>query len=147
MNLFEQKFSQLLEQGAVEEPLALGPDVGAVEEPVSDEEAFAGQLDSGTGEEDFDVSQPEVTPEDAIKQQNAAMEAELQEWISRMEEFAGYLNGLEEDSIQSKLNNASCDTLFAKIASSETKKVSRVAQDLRSVVEALKSYMLSSDNK
>jgi len=48
--------------------------------------------------------------------------------------------------MQSQLNNAACDTLFNKIAGSETKKISRVAQDLRSVVESLKSYMLSNDD-
>ena len=138
MNPFEQKFTKLLEQ-----PVAPAPDPGAA---MSDEEAFGASLDQGTDPTDFEVQAPEgqlTSPEDALSQQNAQMAQTLQEWIGRMEEFADYLNGIAPESVQSKLNDAPCDTLFDKIASSETKKVSRVAQDLRSVVEALKTYMLS----
>lgn len=146
MNLFEQKFSQLLEQEEVA-PVPMGAGAGMPVDDGADAEAYADQLDPGTEEGEFDVSQPEVSPEDAIKQQNAAMEAELLQWIERMDEFAGYLNGLDEGSVQSKLNAAKCDTLFSKIASSETKKISRVAQDLRSVIEALNTYKASSDSQ
>ena len=138
MNPFEEKFTQLLEQ-----PIDPGVDPAA---GMSDQDAYAGTLDQGTDPGAFDIEQPEgqlQRPEDALAAQNAEMAETLQGWIGRMDEFAEYLNGLDEGSVQSKLNNAPCDTLFDKIASSETKKVSRVAQDLRSVVEALKTYMSS----
>mgnify|MGYP003647576840 CR=1 FL=1 len=146
MNLFKERFTQLLEA-----PLAPPADVSvpSPEEAMSDVDALGSTLDSGTDAKDFDVEAPApgqalATPEDALRQQNAQMMEKLQAWIGRMEDFASYLNGLEPSSIQSQLNDAACDTLFDKIASSETKKISRVAQDLRSVVEALKAYMLAS---
>ncbi len=136
MNPFKDKFSLLLEQ----------PEV-------SDEEAMGASLDQGTDPGAFDVAapdpamaQPMTDPGALLKQQNQEMTGTLQEWIGRLEEFTDYLNGLDPSSMQSQLNSAACDTLFNKIAGSETKKISRVAQDLRSVVESLKSYMLSNDD-
>ena len=100
MSIFKEKFTSLLNE-------APGDD------EVSDADAMAATLDQGTDPGDFDVeapNMPEVRPEDAIKQQNAHMISRLQEWITEMEQFSDYLNGLDEGSIQSQLNNASCDT-------------------------------------
>ena len=138
MSIFKDKFTALLNE---QEP---------VPAEVSDEEAMAAGLDDGSAPADFDANVPDpaegaVDPADVMKGQNAQMIGTLQEWISEMEQFADYLNGLDGGSIQSQMNNAPCDTLFNKISSSETKKISRVAQDLRSVIESLKAYMLSSD--
>ena len=57
------------------------------------------------------------------------------------------MNGLQSTSLQAQLNNADCDTLFSDISRSETKKISRIAQDLRGLVESLKGYLLSSEEK
>jgi hypothetical protein len=48
--------------------------------------------------------------------------------------------------MQAQLNNADCDTLFNDVGRSETKKISRIAQDLSALVESLKGYLLSSDS-
>ena len=150
MNLFKERFTKLLE-APLDPPAAAGADIDvpSPEEAMSDADALGSTLDRGTDSADIDVEAPAPgtappSPEDALRQQNAQMMEKLQGWIGRMEDFAGYLNGLDAESIQSQLNDAACDTLFDKIASSETKKISRVAQDLRSVVEALKAYMLAS---
>ncbi len=137
MSIFKDKFKALLN----EQPVA---------DEVTDADAMAATLDDGSAPEDFDANVPDpaagaMDPSEVMKGQNAQMIGTLQEWIGEMERFSDYLNGLDEGSIQSQLNNAACDTLFNKISSSETKKISRVAQDLRSVIESLKAYMLSND--
>ena len=43
--------------------------------------------------------------------------------------------------------DAACETLYADIARSETKKIGRIAQDLRALSESLKAYLLSSDSE
>jgi hypothetical protein len=63
-----------------------------------------------------------------------------------MESFTNFLNS-EGDSVQTKLHDAACDTLFNKIAGAETKKIARVAMDLSSLIENLKGYMHSADTK
>ena len=62
-----------------------------------------------------------------------------------IEQFNTFLNGVDDQSLQAQLNNADCDTLFNGISKSETKKISRIAQDLSALVESLKGYLLSSD--
>jgi len=130
MSFFGKRFITLLEQDETVE--------------ITDTEAMETQLDPGTDAADFDVEAPEQSPEDMVKANNAAQAQELASWIARMEEFTNYLNS-EGDSVQSKLHQASCDTLFNKIASAETKKIARVAMDLSALIENLKGYMHSAD--
>ena len=130
MSFFSKRFITLLEQDE------------AVE--ITDTEAMETQLDPETDAADFNVDAPEQSPEDMVKANNAAQAQELASWITKMEEFTNYLNS-EGDSVQSKLHQASCDTLFNKIASAETKKIARVAMDLSSLIENLKGYMHSAE--
>ena len=130
MSFFGKRFITLLEQDETVE--------------ITDTEAMETQLDPGTDAADFDVDAPEQSPEDMVKANNAAQAQELASWIARMEEFTNYLNS-EGDSVQTKLHQASCDTLFNKIASAETKKIARVAMDLSALIENLKGYMHSAD--
>ena len=48
--------------------------------------------------------------------------------------------------MQAQLNNAECDTMFADVSRSETKKIARTAQDLSALVESLKGYLLSAED-
>jgi len=130
MSFFGKRFITLLEQDETVE--------------ITDTEAMETQLDPGTDAADFDVDAPEQSPEDMVKANNAAQAQELASWIAKMEEFTNYLNS-EGDSVQTKLHQASCDTLFNKIASAETKKIARVAMDLSALIENLKGYMHSAD--
>lgn len=126
--------------------------------PVSDAEAAAGELDAGTDPGMLDV---EPGPETAVggapsladgnpadelkKQQNAQFAGQIEGWVVKIEEFIDYLNGLGEESLNSQINSAPCDTIFDDISRSETKKIGRIAQDLRSLSESLKSYLISND--
>lgn len=71
----------------------------------------------------------------------------LQQWISNVEEFTGYLNGVDGVSINSQLNKVDCDSILADVQRSETKKISRLAQDLSSLSESLKQYLLAAQSK
>ena len=130
MSFFSKRFITLLEQ---DETVT-----------ITDTEAMETQLEPETDAADFNVDAPQQSAEDMAKANNAAQAQELASWITEMEEFTNYLNG-EGDSVQTKLHNASCDTLFDKIASAETKKIARVAMDLSSLIENLKGYMHSAD--
>ncbi len=105
---------------------------------------MAMELDPGTEADDFNVDAPEQSADDLIKANNSAQAAELQQWILQMEEFVNFLNG-EANSVQTKLHNASCETLFNKIAGAETKKIARAAMDLSSLIENFKGYLHSAD--
>ena len=79
------------------------------------------------------------------KQQNAQYAEKINSWVVEIEDFIDYLNGLGENSLNSQINNSPCDTIFDDISRSETKKIGRIAQDLRSLSESLKSYLIAND--
>lgn len=136
MSLFKNKFKTLLEQDEEIKP------------PVDPAEGspLQGEIDPETSPEDFGAA---VNPEEdisAIKQQSLqSQKSELQSWIQKIEEFVEFINGVNDNSLQSKLHNCPCDTMFEKIASSETKKIARVAVDLSALGEALKGYLIVGD--
>lgn len=137
MSLFKNKFKTLLEQDEEEIKPPVEPTEGS---------PLEGEVDPGTSPEDFGAA---VNPEEdisAIKQQSLdSQKQELQGWIQKIEEFVEFINGVNENSLQSKLHNCPCDTMFEKIASSETKKIARVAVDLSALGEALKGYLIVGD--
>lgn len=135
MNTYANRFKKLLTEQDQD-----------LDTELSDSDAMASTLDKGTSVEDFDVDAPDNTAGQApavltVFQQR--MHKQLQKWISEMEEFKEYLNGTDTTSIQSILNNSSPETLFKKISDAETKKISRVAMELGSLIEILKGYLAS----
>jgi hypothetical protein len=130
MNNYQKRFQKfLLEQDEAE---------------MTDRDAMASTLDKGTSPEDFDVD----APKGAVGQIPAELTAfqkqmydELRNWLSQMENFKEFLNGTGSESIQTKLNSASPETLFKKISDAETKKISRVAMELGSLIEIMKGYL------
>jgi hypothetical protein len=136
MVTFERKFTDILvsEARKIEETSA---------EPITDVQAFQKTLEPGTNPRTFDTPpNPEMNYK--IKQTTEQLK-QLQQWIIEVEQFVDKLNGLDSDSIQSRLNSAECDTVFSPIARSETKKISRIAQDLSGLAESLKGHLMSAD--
>lgn len=128
------------------------------DEQLTDAEAAQSQLEPGTDPGMLDVEPgPEGAPANPVgdiasnpadelkKQQNMEFAGQIEGWVGKIEDFIDYLNGLGEQSLNSQINNAPCDTIFDDIARSETKKIGRIAQDLRSLSESLKSYLISND--
>lgn len=123
----------------------------------ADQLAAAAELDAGTDPAMLDVQDvpdgaaaplaggSENPASELQKQQNVQYAEQINGWVVDIEEFINYLNGLGEESLNSQINNAPCDTIFDDIARSETKKIGRIAQDLRSLSESLKSYLISND--
>ena len=133
MVTFERKFTDILvtETKKLEEP------------PISDAQAFKQTLEPGTNPHTFDVPpNPEMNYK--VKQTTEQLK-KLQTWITEIETFVDKLNGLDSNSIQSQLNSAECETVFSPIARSETKKISRIAQDLSGLAESLKGHLMSAD--
>ena len=134
MSLFEQRFLSILEA-----------DNADSEAPVSDAEAMQTQLDPGTDPKALNAQ----TPPDQISQARAtfvaAQKQTLTGWIQKVVEFVEFLNGTNGESIQSKLAESPCDTLFEKIANSEKKRIARVAMELSSLNESFKGYLISGD--
>ena len=113
---------------------------------ITDQEAANQQLDQGTTVDQLGAAAGSDAVADAKRQSNQAQLSELQTWVGEIEKFIDYLNGVNSNSIQAKLHAASCDSLYEKIARSETKKIARVAVDLSSLAESLKGYLIAGSN-
>lgn len=132
-DLFKNYFTSILE---ADEP----------EAPADDAAAMQAQLDPGTDPAALDAQTPPPDVEAAKGAHTAAQKKALNEWIGKISEFINFLNGVEGNSVQSQLAGAGCDSLFEKVASSEKKRIARVAMELSSLNESLKGYLISSDN-
>lgn len=113
--------------------------------PASDAEAMQTQLDAETDPKALDTQPVPPDVEAAKGAHTAAQKKSLNEWIGKIAEFINYLNGVDGNSVQSQLANAGCDSLFEKVASSEKKRIARVAMELSSLNESLKGYLISND--
>lgn len=139
MNVYRKRFFNVIEEAPGDEPV-----VDAGLEP-EESEAMANTLEPTT-----DASQLQVpdNPEIALKRQQSQRTIQtLTTWIDEVEGFIDYLNGTDEGSINHALNAADCDSLMTDIQRSESKKISRLAQDLSSLGESLKQYLLLARRK
>lgn len=116
------------------------------EDEEQDEMALQQGLDQDTDPMAFnDV--PDVPVPSAEMSAVGKSTAQLNDWITKIEDFTEYLNGLSPNSINYELNRADCSTIMADVQRSETKKISRVAQDLSSLAQSLKQYLLGAERK
>ena len=143
MNLFEKKFLNILQEApqVAGDPEAVTAPVGADVEAA----AVADTMEPGTDPAALAVPD---NPEVALKkQQSERTISTIETWIGEVEGFIDYLNGTDEGSINYTLNSADCDSLITDIQRSESKKISRLAQDLSSLGESLKQYLLLARRK
>jgi hypothetical protein len=137
MGIYQKLFSNLLEKEEIENLST--PDVT----PEAEDQALQAELDAGTPPESFDTDAGQV---EVIRKESLAKQKQiLADWVSEIERFLEYVNGVNERSIQGQLHNAGCDTLFEKIASSEHRRISRIAVELSGLEEALKGYLIAGD--
>lgn len=138
MNSFRTKFLGLLQE-APEDNLP------QVEVPGGEEAAVMDTMDTPEGAQNLNIPD---NPEIALKrQQNAKTIQTITTWIGEVENFIEYLNGTDDGSINFVLNGADCDSIMTDIQRSESKKISRLAQDLSSLGESLKQYLLLARRK
>ena len=135
MNTYRNRFLNLLNEAP--------EDIAPVAAP--EDAAMEAELDTGT--DPATLGAPD-NPEIALRKQQSQRTIEsLQTWIGEVEGFINYLNGTDEGSINFALNAADCDSLMTDVQRSESKKISRLAQDLSSLSEALKQYLLLARRK
>jgi len=136
MGIYQKYFNTLLEQDEVEAaPVAATPEAEAG--------AMSAELDSGTPPEAFDSDSGTV---EVIRKESLAKQKKiLSQWVAEIERFVEYVNGVNDTSVQAQLHNAGCDTLFEKIASSEHRRISRIAVELSGLAEALKGYLIAGE--
>ena len=136
MGIYEKYFNTLLEQDEVEE---IAPNAT----PDLEASAMAAELDAGTQPSSFDTDTGRV---EVIRKESLAKQKNiLSDWIAEIERFVEYVNGVNDKSVQGQLHNAGCDTLFEKIASSEHRRISRIAVELSGLAEALKGYLIAGE--
>jgi len=136
MKSFENIFNTLIEQDETD-----------VQPAVSDKEAANKVLGPDTNVDQLGAVAGADAVADAKRASTQHQLSELQTWIVEIEKFIEYLNGVNDTSVQSKLHKAGCDSLYEKIARSETKKIARVAVDLSSLVESFKGYLIAGSNQ
>lgn len=113
--------------------------------PSDDEEAFNASLDTNTPEGTFDdVPSNPVAEFEATQQANAV--SVLSTWVSNVEGFIEQLNGLDPSSMNAQLHRTDCGSILSDVSRSESKKISRIAQDLSSLGESLKQYLMTAQN-
>tara|TARA_R110000824_G_scaffold245720_5_gene434844 strand:- start:3631 stop:4092 length:462 start_codon:yes stop_codon:yes gene_type:complete len=137
-SIFKKQFERIL----IEQDDLEGPPPGVD----GDEEALVNGLDSDTPPEAFnDV--PDNPAGFGEAGQVSSATTKLNQWITQIEDFIEHLNGLQPSSMNYELNRADCSSIMADVQRSESKKISRVAQDLSSLGEALKQYLLGAERK
>ena len=142
MNYFEKQFRVLLE-----EPEITDLDVPAVDSaPEAPAPIDAGPDDVSTGTMDAIDDVQDNPGVSWRKDQNNAQRGTIESWVGRVGEFVEFLNGTE-GSIQRQLADADCDTMFNDVSRSETKKITRIAQDLSALEQSLKGYLISNDDE
>lgn len=135
MSLFKQRFNTILEADAKE----------PVEAPPTPEEALKAELDPETDPSalgaQVDAAMQNIQ---AIKDASfAQQQAEVQGWVAEIQKFVDFLNSPTQPSLQTKLHDAGCDTMFEKIASSESKKISRIAVELSGLAQSLNGFLIA----
>jgi len=111
-----------------------------------DRTSMEAELDKDTAPHEFDVKA--VTREQmAARQTNSSQAMELQTWVRNIDKFLEYLNSPDTNSVQTQLHVAPCDSLFEKVAKSETKKIARVCVELSGLSERLKAYLIASKSE
>lgn len=136
--IFSSYFKKIISEAELPEDV--------LDDPSGDEEALQAGLDAETDPATFD-DVPE-NPAGQV-QANATTDSvgKLNQWIVEIERFIEYLNGLSPESMNFELNRADCSSIMSDVQRSESKKISRVAQDLSSLSEALKQYLLGAERK
>lgn len=141
MNGFEKKFLKILTEDEYNDESMTDTDT-----PTSDKEAFDASLDPDTPTGQFDdVPENPVAEFEASQRKNAV--GVLGTWVGNVESFIEQLNGLDGNSMNAQLQRTDCGSILADVRRSESKKISRIAQDLSSLGESLKQYLMTAQNE
>ena len=136
---FQDKFRSLLKE-ADELPVQPQPQ----QEPAleDDTSAWKKSLSPETDPAAFDAAS---NPEHKVSQQNIEV---AKTWVTKIDEFKKFINGLEHDSLHTQINNMDREgSVFRGIVKSESKKIIKIAEALGSFNEILRSYIIGAEKK
>lgn len=144
-NLFKQAFTLSLEADLnidlakdIEDNLDGAPEGGNDAEV----DALQSTLDDDVSPEDY-LADPMADKmlQQQIDSRNQEIASVIEGWAGKIDEFTDFLNGTGENSLQSILAKAQPGTLFAKVQSSNSRKLANAAQELASLSQSLKSFI------
>lgn len=144
-NLFSKAFKQILEADLsvdlakdIESNLDGSPDGGNSAEL----DALEGSLDNDVTPDEY-LADPMADKrlQQQIDSRNQEVASVIEGWTNKIDEFTNFLNGTDESSLQTILAKAQPGTLFAKVQSSNSRKLANAAQELASLSQSLKSFI------
>lgn len=141
-NLFKKAFFRVLNEADVAPAVPAPADTAAM----SDADAMASTLDQGTSPTDFDVHAGSREAALASAKSHAMMADVLNNWILKIDDFIDFLNGQQDDSVQTQLSKADDKSLFGAIKTAESKKIGLVCKELAGFCQMLKTYSASSSD-
>lgn len=131
---FQRTFTRILEEEVDERmnPEDITPDM----EDAAYADSFDGETDMGEFSTDTDVPGFQSKYGERIKG-----------WIKRINEFSEWLNGTESESLNKQIIEMDKTNSPFEGISTEAKKITAIAQDLRSFSEKLNGVILTIDKK
>lgn len=141
-NLFKKAFFRVINEADAAPALPAPTDPSQM----SDADAMASTLDPGTDPQDLDIHAGSREAALASAKSHAMMADVLNNWISKIDEFIDFLNGQQEDSVQTQLAKADDKSLFGAIKTAESKKIGLVCKELAGFAQMLKTYSASSND-
>lgn len=110
---------------------------------ISDQEAYEMSLDADTPKDALDPNPSDFT---RITKENVE---KAKSWIAKFEEFSLLINDINNpNSFNKFINQVDREgSPFRGIVRSETKRITRLAEECTSVAEVLKSYVIGSEKK
>jgi len=136
-NKYRKFFNMLLEQ---ESDSTASEVPASAATPEEDEAALEKGLDPGTAPEEFDVKPVDIGIQSGTVNK-------IKEFITKIEEFSKFLNDEAGDSVNKFINEADKEGSIVKGISSESSKVTTVAETLAGLAEAFKGKLLVSLRK
>lgn len=116
-------------------------DVNLQDVPYEDD-AWKDTLDPETDPSQFDV------PDNPSLSFNKVTIDKAKQWIGKLEEFAEWINGLEEGSLNTQINNLDRDgSVFKGLVRSQEKRLVGIAEDCKAFAEVLKGYVIGAKKK
>jgi hypothetical protein len=109
----------------------------------SDADVWAKSLDKGTEPGDFDAAQNPALKLDTEGVQKA------REWIKKLEDMATFINGMDENSLNSQINALEMRNSipFKGIVRRKEKQITDIAEKLRALAELFKTVVTGSQKK
>ena len=123
-------------------PTRPAPELAAPAEP-SDEEIWKKSLDKDTNPADFDAATNPALKLDTEGVQKA------REWIKKLEDMATFINGMDENSLNSQINALEMRNSipFKGIVRRKEKQITDIAEKLRALAELFKTVVTGSQKK